>query len=118
MMARLYIGAAAAMLAGVGILVAMRATPGSLAPALMGCALASANGLAAALVNRRALGREMESFLLWVGIGHGVRMLALLLAVVGAFVYHLPGAGVLAAATLIGYVCFLAAEIASLRQRT
>lgn len=116
---RFYAWAAAAMVVGAGLLLALRpaADAAGRQAVLLGCALATGNGLLAAWVNQRALGRDLTRFMLWSGIGHGVRVLALLLAVLSAFVYEMPDARGFAAATFVGYVCFLAAEIAVLQKR-
>jgi hypothetical protein len=114
---RPYLLAALAMVLFAAAWVALHPAPGVLRAILLGCTAATVNGWVAAQVNRRAVGREMRTFLLRTGIGHGARVLLLLLAVTGGFVYGVPRANEFALATGFGYFCFLAAEIAAWRER-
>lgn len=117
MMLRLYLAALAltALIVG-GLWTFTGGTSERGIAALLGCALAALNGLAAVLVNARAVGRDMSSFMIWVGAGHGLRALLLFLAVGGALLYRVPHARLFTAAALIGYMCFMVVEIVLLQR--
>lgn len=110
----LFLAAAAALLLLTGLAAAWRPREFPLAPALLGCGAAALNGLAAAFVNGHAVGHDDRRFWLWFGGGHGVRVGVLVAVLLGAALSDIPGAPTFMLTTLIGYFCFLAAEIAAL----
>ena len=79
-----------------------------------GCALAIANGMAAAAVNRLSLRRLDGTFFKMVALGHGLRAAVLFVTVCGSVVLFGKKAAPFALTTLAGYFCFLAAEVLSL----
>ena len=74
--------------------------------------------LAAALVNRRAIGPEAGTFARWAGIGHGVRVAILLVLLLVMLRTGGERAERFAIAVVVGYMCFLAVEIAELHGRS
>lgn len=117
-MTRVHFAAAcAATLLLAGVIVATDPAPDRCRAALLGCGCAMANGLAAAGVNRMAVGKDIRTFLWLTGLGHGLRVTALVLVLAWVLIGRMPQAVLFAAATLLGYFCFSAAEIAGLRRQ-
>jgi len=110
----LFVIAAAALLLMSGLAAAWRPQQFPLIPALIGCGVAALNGLAAAFINYHAVGHDERRFWLWFGAGHGIRVGILVAVLLGAALSNIAGAPTFMLVTLIGYFCFLAAEIAAL----
>ena len=83
----------------------------------MGLLVATVNGVAAAIINARAIGHGDKAFMIWTLAGHGGRMTLLLTAIFLAPAYGVTNFTVFCSVTLVGYFCFLTAEIATLNQR-
>ncbi len=119
MTARYYLMALAATVVALAVLAIIWPKYCPYPQVAFGGGLAALNGLAAALVNRSAIrAGDPERFWIRCGIGHGLRLLILVILLFSALRIALKWASGLVIPLMTGYVCFLAAEIAAIQRHS
>ena len=106
--------AALAMLLAVALAAALNPGTLSVRAIAWGCILVTSNALVAFVINRVGLGRSGLRSLLVSGAGHGCRFLLLVAIIWGVMSSRKLHFLSFTVATLVGYCCFLVAEIAAL----